>query len=220
MDLEVLLARTMERKTLSGSGTSKDATAIDGWTNRIRMTKRGKSQDGTRKVYRKIHELGKPPRKDSTRSEWEKATSTKVLSILGGEKELGQKIQTPIDFNALIRKGMPQTSLSHVKSVLHLSDGTLARIIGVSVRTVTRRGGGKSKAERRLSPVESDRLYRFARIVALAEDVFEDRDDAIEWLNSKQYGLGGAVPINMLQTDAGSREVEGLLHRIEHGIIS
>jgi len=39
-------------------------------------------------------------------------------------------------------------------------------------------------------------------------------------LNSKQHGLGGAIPINMLQTDAGSREVEELLLRIEYGVIS
>ena len=93
----------------------------------------------------------------------------------------------------------------------------------MSLRTVARRRVVSQKQHKpaaRLSPVESDRLYRFARILALAEDVFESREDAIEWLNSEQYGLGGAVPINMLQTDAGSREVEELLIRIEYGVIS
>jgi putative toxin-antitoxin system antitoxin component (TIGR02293 family) len=118
---------------------------------------------------------------------------------------------------------MPQAALYHVKKTFDLSDETLAAIIGVSLRTVARRRALSQKGNKpaaRLSPVESDRLYRFARILALAKDVFESREDAIEWLNSEQYGLGGAVPINMLQTDAGTREVEELLLRIEYGVIS
>ena len=149
---------------------------------------------------------------------------TKVVSILGGERELGQRIRKPIDFDALIKKGMPWATLYHVKKRFDLPDEILARIIGVSLRTVARKRSVSQKQDEptasRLSPVESDRLYRFARIVALAEDVFESKEDAIEWLNSKQHGLGGAVPINMLQTDAGSREVEELLLRIEYGVIS
>ena len=148
---------------------------------------------------------------------------TRVVAILGGERELGKKIQKPIDFDPLIRKGMPQAALYHVKRTFGLSDETLAAIIGVSLRTVARRRVVSQKLNKptaRLSPVESDRLYRFARILALAEDVFESREDAIEWLNSEQYGLGGVVPLNMLQTDAGSREVEELLLRIEYGVIS
>ena len=148
---------------------------------------------------------------------------SKVVAILGGERELGQRIRKPVDFDDVIKKGMPWAALYHIKKTYDLPDEALARIIGVSLRTVVRRNNVPQKAEstaKRLSPVESDRLYRFARIVALAEDVFESREDAIEWLNSKQHGLGGAVPISMLQTDAGSREVEELLLRIEHGVIS
>jgi putative toxin-antitoxin system antitoxin component (TIGR02293 family) len=148
---------------------------------------------------------------------------SKVAAILGGERELGQRIRKPVDFDALIKKGMPWAALHHVKKAYDLPDEAIARVIGVSARTVVRRRTTPEKAEsttKRLSPVESDRLYRFARIVALAEDVFESRDDAIEWLKSAQHGLGGAVPMAMLQTDAGSREVEELLLRIEHGVIS
>ena len=148
---------------------------------------------------------------------------TRVASILGGERELGRKIQKSIDFDLLIRKGMPQAALYHVKKKFDISDETLASIIGVSLRTVARRRAVSQKRNKpaaRLSPVESDRLYRFARILALAEDVFESREDAIEWLNAEQYGLGGAVPIKMLQTDAGTRIVEELLLRIEYGVVS
>lgn len=66
----------------------------------------------------------------------------------------------------------------------------------------------------------ADRVYRFARIVAIAEDMFEDKKEALKWLNNPQHGLGGRVPFDMLQTDAGAREVEELLFRIDYTAIS
>ena len=144
-----------------------------------------------------------------------------VAAILGGEKELGQRVKSRIDFDALIKKGMPLGVISHIKREFNLPDEVIARIIGVSPRTVSRRRKAvKIPAKERLSPVESDRVYRFARIVAMAEDVFEDKNEALEWLNSPQHGLGGRVPFDMLQTDAGAREVEELLLRIDYGVIS
>ena len=144
-----------------------------------------------------------------------------VTAILGGEKELGQKVKSRIDFDALIKRGIPLGVISHIKREFNLPDEVIARIIGVSPRTVSRRRRTvKIPAKERLSPVESDRVYRFARIVAIAENVFEDKKEALEWLNNPQYGLGGRVPFDMLQTDAGAREVEELLLRIDYGVIS
>ncbi len=165
---------------------------------------------------------------------------TTVISVLGGEKELGQKVARRIDFDALIKKGIPWGVVSYIKKAFNLPDEVIANILGVSPRTIARRrktvsvsvkpagaAAGKQRRKKaslhgseRLSPVESDRIYRFARIIALAGDVFEDRDEALEWLKSSQYGLGGRIPFDMLQTDAGAREVEELLVRIDYGIVS
>lgn len=163
-----------------------------------------------------------------------------VTAVLGGEKALGRKVSRRMDFDALIKKGMPWGVVSHIKKTFNLPDEVLAGIIGVSPRTIARRRqtvkapaksasvvSGKPRkgdpvviAPEMLSPVESDRIYRFARIIALAEEVFEDKEDALEWLKSPQHGLGDCLPFDMLQTDAGSREVEELLNRIDYGVIS
>jgi putative toxin-antitoxin system antitoxin component (TIGR02293 family) len=50
--------------------------------------------------------------------------------------------------------------------------------------------------------------------------VLEDKDAAREWLHDGQVGLGGRTPIDMMRTEAGAREVESLLIRIEHGVLS
>ena len=151
-----------------------------------------------------------------------------AAAVLGGEKELGQAVRREMDFDTLIRKGIPFSVISHIKRDLNLADDVIARIVGISPRTVARRrkreaspaGAGAASRVDRLSSVESDRIYRFARIVALAQDVFENKDEALEWLRSPQHGLGGAVPFEILQTDAGTREVEELLVRIDYGVIS
>jgi putative toxin-antitoxin system antitoxin component (TIGR02293 family) len=45
-------------------------------------------------------------------------------------------------------------------------------------------------------------------------------DEARQWLNSSQLGLGGAVPLDYAETELGAREVESLLGRIEYGVYS
>jgi putative toxin-antitoxin system antitoxin component (TIGR02293 family) len=54
----------------------------------------------------------------------------------------------------------------------------------------------------------------------LAEEVIEDREQAREWLRSPQVGLDNRVPFVLMETEAGAREVEDLLLRIEHGVLS
>ena len=137
-----------------------------------------------------------------------------VTSILGGKKELGISVSRRIDFDSIIKRGIPWRVITHVKKAFNLSDEIIARVIGISPRTVARRRKIHKTRAQRLSPIESDRLYRFARIIALAEDVFENKEDALEWLKIPKYGLGGRVPFEILQTYAGVREVEDLLIRI------
>ena len=58
-----------------------------------------------------------------------------------------------------------------------------------------------------------------ARIFALAVSVLESEEMARKWLHRVQRGLGGRVPIEVIQTEAGAQEVEDLLERIEYGVL-
>lgn len=60
---------------------------------------------------------------------------------------------------------------------------------------------------------------QYARILKLATAVFEDKQKAISWLSRPQVGLGDKVPLEMIETEDGAREVENLLGRIEHGVL-
>jgi putative toxin-antitoxin system antitoxin component (TIGR02293 family) len=91
----------------------------------------------------------------------------------------------------------------------------LAAKLSISRSTLQRR-----KTNGRLSPDESDKVMRFARLLEHTTDVFGDIDKARAWLKHPQYGLGGAVPLDYAETEVGAREVDNLLGRIDYGVYS
>lgn len=129
---------------------------------------------------------------------------------------LGTNVTSYSDCDQIIREGIPWESVSDIKKSLNLTDGELARILDVSERTLSRlRRSGK-----RLSASAGDRLYRLIRIYSFAREVFEEVKASRDWLHQPQVGLGGRIPLDFIRTDAGAREVEDLLGRIEYGVIS
>lgn len=140
-----------------------------------------------------------------------------IAKVLGGQKVFGKSEWTSLLWTAQIERGFPSDALEFLKEALRLSDREISNALDVSTKTASR---WRHIDKIRLSTSVSDRIYRFARIFALAAHVLEDKDSAREWLHDKQIGLGGRSPIEMIRTEAGAREVESLLVRIEHGVLS
>jgi putative toxin-antitoxin system antitoxin component (TIGR02293 family) len=78
----------------------------------------------------------------------------------------------------------------------------------------------RRKDKRTLNPVESDRLYRLARVALMAIEVLGSHEKAKQWLERPNRALGGETPLSLLDTDIGARQVEAVLGRIEHGVFS
>jgi putative toxin-antitoxin system antitoxin component (TIGR02293 family) len=112
-----------------------------------------------------------------------------------------------------IQKGLPFHELETLRSQLALPLEQLAEKLGIARATLHRR-----KVSGRLDPDESDKVIRFARLFAQAEEVFEGETNARQWLSFPQYGLGGAIPLDYARTEVGAREVEKLLFRIEYSV--
>ena len=83
-------------------------------------------------------------------------------------------------------------------------------------RTQTHR---RANAER-LTIDESDRAVRLARVVAQTEAVFDNREKAMHWLRQPMKHFDGKTPVDMLETDVGSRLVEEALVRIDEGFFA
>jgi putative toxin-antitoxin system antitoxin component (TIGR02293 family) len=69
-----------------------------------------------------------------------------------------------------------------------------------------------------LTPEQADRLLRVRRILDMAAATFGSPDTAGVWLRRTNAVLSGERPIDLLDTDTGTRMVENLLGRIDHGV--
>lgn len=139
------------------------------------------------------------------------SSNSKLISVLGGKKDkLNEK-----DIRAKINEGFPFSAFEDVRKEINLSQKELSVILEINERTLTRR-----KEAKRFNKVESDRLYRLIRILLYTESVFGDIDKAQAWLKRPNRSIGGDIPMNLLDTDIGTQQVEDVLKRIEHGIYS
>lgn len=139
-----------------------------------------------------------------------------IAEALGGRKVLKTAVKKPDDLARLVRKGLPAGSVAALAEKLHLGNTVLSRKLGIPQRTMTRRLSQASH----LSPAESDRMVRMARVYANAVEMIGDREKAIEWLSTPNRALGGERPLDQLDTDMGARMVEDVLGRIAYGVYS
>lgn len=139
-----------------------------------------------------------------------------ITTALGGRKILKRKVDSDADLTLLTREGLPVGTLTLLAEELSIERKTLARVVGISDRTLSRR---LAKNER-LSAEESDRTVRLARIVALTTDTLGDSQKASSWLQTPNRVLDGQRPLDLLDTDTGVRSVETVLARIEYGLYS
>ncbi len=134
------------------------------------------------------------------------AAVARVLGFLGSDP----------DWVDATRRGLPTRSATRLAEAGGLSVNQLAAALGISTRTLARK-----KAKSRLSSVESDRAVRLARVLALALEVFDnERVRAIAWLHDPIVALGGKAPVEFLDTDAGLRQIERILMRLDYGGVS
>jgi len=139
-----------------------------------------------------------------------------IIEVLGGRKVLGQTIKNSDDLTRLIRKGLPAGSITALAQKLQIGNSVLSRKLGIPQRTLTRRLSEASL----LTPAESDRTVRMARVYANAVEMIGDEGRAILWLTTPNRALGGERPLDQLDTDVGARVVEDILGRIAYGVYS
>ena len=70
----------------------------------------------------------------------------------------------------------------------------------------------------RLSPAESERTERLARVIAAAEHVWDDPEQARRFLTTSHPALGGKTPLDAAMRELGARQTEELLAKIEYGL--
>jgi putative toxin-antitoxin system antitoxin component (TIGR02293 family) len=141
--------------------------------------------------------------------------TAEIVEALGGPEAGSRRVDSPEDLKEWIREGLPFASLEKVMERFGLNREEISSALDLPPRTLARR-----KQERRLHRDESDRLFRLVRIAAQASEVLGGEEKASSWLHRPNRALGGKPPLELLDTDLGSRQVEEVLGRIEHGVYS
>ena len=144
------------------------------------------------------------------------ASIDQVFEQLGGKDAIGVKVRSENEMERLLRAGLPASVLKNFRenwgfTVMELA-GSLAIPKSTLMRMLERRN--------RMAPGDSDRVYRLASILALAEVAIGDRKKAQLWLRQTNEVLGNQTPLRALETEIGVRRVEQILGRIAYGGVS
>lgn len=137
----------------------------------------------------------------------------RIAEVMGGAAILGRRIRSIGELEQTVSHGIPKGALRH----------TVERVYsGGDVRDMIFRIVPEATFKRRnlLSPSESARTERLARVIALAEYVWSDKTDAREWLLKPHPELNRRCPVDAALTELGARQVEQLLERLFFGVPS
>jgi putative toxin-antitoxin system antitoxin component (TIGR02293 family) len=137
----------------------------------------------------------------------------RIVAVMGGRSVLGKAVTSVEELEEIVGEGLPKAALrTTVRRVFPLpreANRCLYRIVPEA--TYKRRNG-------KLRVIESERTERLARVIAAAETVWDDQNDAREWLLKPHPELGDRAPIECALTELGARQVEALLDRLQYGL--
>ncbi len=113
-----------------------------------------------------------------------------------------------------VEQGLPRTALRHVAEALTGGDKakTSALEWGVVPKTTL------DRRDVRLSPEESERTERIARLVVHARRALGTEAEAREFMMAAHPELDGRRPLDAAMTDLGTRRVEQILTALEYGL--
>jgi len=144
------------------------------------------------------------------------ADSTRnVAALLRGKINGRRAITERGDMRDALCEGLPFGTLEAPAHAGGCTKESLTGVISFGPRTLTRR-----KAQRILNAVESDRLFRLARVTQMAVHTLGSLEKPRHWLDRPNKALSGETPLSLLDTDIEARQVETILGRIDHGIFS
>lgn len=125
-------------------------------------------------------------------------------------KIAGVTLKTPLDEVRLTQQGIPPVALESLKQ-FGASSTELHWII--KPRTLAHR---KTKRES-LTPEETGRWLRAAKVQMLALEVFGDQQKAIAWLHKARKRFGDQTAMAIMQSEVGAQLVEDTLNQIDAG---
>ncbi len=115
----------------------------------------------------------------------------------------------------MVERGLPRRALRHLAR--EIVDGP-ERAAALEHRIVPRTTLARRGEDGLLTPEESEKTERLARLYVQAARALGDPADAREFLARPHPELDGRAPLEAGLTDLGARRVEAILNGVEHGL--
>ncbi len=128
-------------------------------------------------------------------------------------KILGQPVSSLLELNDAVEKGLPKSALRNV--VRHVFPEPAEQ--RAAMHRIVPEASYKRRRER-LSPLESERTERAARVVAMAEWVWDNAEQARRFLRTPHAEMAGRTPLEAALTELGARQAEEVMNRILYGL--
>ena len=133
----------------------------------------------------------------------------KIAQLLG----LRRRVTSVEELERQVEAGLPKSSLEAV--VRHVY-GTAPDAAALMQRVIPAATFHRRAVE--LKPQEGERVERLARVIATAEHVWTNTEDARAFLSTAHPMLAGKRPIEVALTELGARRVETLLWSLFYGV--
>jgi putative toxin-antitoxin system antitoxin component (TIGR02293 family) len=132
----------------------------------------------------------------------------RVARILG----LKPSVRSVADIADAVESGLPKQSLERVVERAGVQGPARQKLMQRVVPAAT------YKRRQRLKLVESEKTERLARVIALAELLWDDDEEAKRFLATPHPELGRRKPIEAGLTELGARQVEDIVMRALYGL--
>lgn len=121
---------------------------------------------------------------------------------------------SPVFIEKAVESGLPRRALRHVAESIAGDDRAKVAALewGVVPKTTLER------RETKLSPQESERTERVARLFVHARRALGTEAEAREFMTTPHPELDGRSPVAAARTDLGTRRTEQILNALEYGL--
>ncbi|MBW4092799.1 MAG: DUF2384 domain-containing protein [Proteobacteria bacterium] len=151
-------------------------------------------------------------RTKGTFGRFEKSKSGTDRSLM--DRKLTRRPPSSVLIEKAVEKGLPRLVLRHVaEQIAGTDEAKISSLEWVIVPKTT-----LERREEQLSPLESERTERAARLFVHARRALGSAAEARAFMTLPHPLLDGRTPIDAARTDLGTRRAEQILNALEYGL--
>ena len=121
-----------------------------------------------------------------------------------------------LGLSTAVKKGVKYSQFKKLAEEIPFTAGDWSAVLNLTERTMQR----YKNEQKTFDPIYSDKILQIAILYSLGNEVFGDKANFDTWLETKNVGLGGVKPKELLDNTFGLGLVKDELNRIENGVLA